>query len=296
MPKAIPPDFILLTGQTFPVKDQLKDLGCIFGERGGEPKGWYAPPEQAPQAQTIVDNQTHKPQNQSPTKRPQPSEEALKPRQSAKIDPKAKADKPPPRPIKAKTTSGPTFAAPGKPEQDSHIEQSEALEDIPDKDWFSLRVQKDLEVAPPVKEIPTLDKLPKELTQPPQEVLPPPAAPSPLESESQQAQTTTIAPPSPSTKSKKAYKAPNYETNPFGVREYLYLWLTTNMELLITQIVATTHQEAKEKGEAYALRYNQGPEKIIPLTFIPTAELPLDPQTKEPLEVVVIDTLSPTQE
>ena len=41
---AIDPSWVMVPGNTYPIKDKLKELGCKFGERGGK-KGWYSKPD-----------------------------------------------------------------------------------------------------------------------------------------------------------------------------------------------------------------------------------------------------------
>jgi len=43
-PRTIDPAWVLVPGNTYPIKDKLKELGCKFGEQGGK-KGWYSKPD-----------------------------------------------------------------------------------------------------------------------------------------------------------------------------------------------------------------------------------------------------------
>jgi hypothetical protein len=40
-PRTIDPAWVLIPGNTYQIKDKLKELGCKFGEQGGK-KGWYS--------------------------------------------------------------------------------------------------------------------------------------------------------------------------------------------------------------------------------------------------------------
>jgi hypothetical protein len=50
-PRKIETSWVMVPGNTYPIKDKLKDLGCKFGEKEGR-KGWYHAPD-TPHADEI---------------------------------------------------------------------------------------------------------------------------------------------------------------------------------------------------------------------------------------------------
>ena len=47
----IPADFVPLYGNTYPIKDQLKQLGARFD---GDEKAWFLPPDSIAKARSLV--------------------------------------------------------------------------------------------------------------------------------------------------------------------------------------------------------------------------------------------------